>query len=427
MPPPKKSGRRGNSPNMDTRNLTAQERRELFLAGQSARKDDWRVVQKNSEEDIVPTNILAIDQGLKMYGLARQGTVYHIHGDEGSGKSTTTYALNREYQIATQEPVAIFDFERTTKSYYLRAMGLDEDMAFVKRPDSIEDAVKDFVDLIAQGVRMFTFDSIPRMCNKVDLKDIKSGDAFKVQPGTHARAIKQFYDIVLPYIAGCDGTLLMVNQTRSRIESSMDAKSAAKGYDTVTNLNYTLPGGKVNRFSASAMIELKLLKALKPGKAEDEWWMEADAQNGEDYLCNVVRLRSLKNKVTGTGFRQSMMFIRPGRGLDENISIRQMARSFSLINSHGKRWYAGESMESAIKVYDDRLSAYNDMVLNNNQDVLLPLKKLVIQKSQEDDSAFRLDLDASTAAYFTGEQEHELDAYDTAESAIPVMDDDELD
>jgi hypothetical protein len=50
-----------------------------------------------------------------------------------------SYAVNREYQRNTDEPVAIFDFERTMKSRYLRAMGIDESMAFVKRPDSIEE------------------------------------------------------------------------------------------------------------------------------------------------------------------------------------------------------------------------------------------------------------------------------------------------
>jgi RecA/RadA recombinase len=134
------------------------------------------------------------------------------------------------YQKNTDGPVAIFDFERTTKSWYLSAMGINESMAFVKRPDSIEDAVKDAIDLMGQGVRMFTFDSIPRMRSKVEASEIKNGNAFKVQPGTHARSIQQFYDIMLPHIAGVDGTLWMVNQTRSRIEMSQEAKNAAAGY-----------------------------------------------------------------------------------------------------------------------------------------------------------------------------------------------------
>jgi hypothetical protein len=66
---------------------------------------------------------------------------------------------------------------------------------------------------------------------------------------THARAIQQFYDIMLPHIAAVDGTLLMINQTRSRIEMTQEAKSAASGYATVTNLEYSLPGAKADRHS----------------------------------------------------------------------------------------------------------------------------------------------------------------------------------
>lgn len=408
---------------VDYRNLTPQERRELFLAGAKERKDDWRIIKKDVVPEQVPTNILAIDHGLKFNGLGR-GYVYQIHGDEGSGKSTTTYCIVREYQRATGEPIAIFDFERTTTDLYLKTIGVDRDMAYVKRPDSIEDACKDLVNLISQGVRLFVFDSIPRMSNKVDIKDIRSGDAFKSSVGVHARAISRFYDVVLPYIAECDGILLMVNQTRSRIEASMDAKSAAKGFDTVTNLNYTLPGGRANRFNVAGMIELKLMKALKPGKAEDEWWLEADARHGEEYLCNVIRLRSLKDKVNGSGFRQSMMFIRAGVGVDDNISIRQMARSYGLIANHGKRWYVGNSVEDAIKVYDDKSAAYQALILDQDAKVLHDLKALVVKHIQSDDKQFKLALDASTAAYFTGEQEHEMDAYDPAVSEITTVDDD---
>jgi RecA/RadA recombinase len=190
---------------IEPRNLSTEQRRELFLKAQGEMSGDWRVVKQNETEELVPFNSLTLDHILRLYGMARNGTVYQVHGDEGAGKSTVSYAVNREYQKNTGEPVAIFDFERTTKSWYLRAMGIDESMAFVKRPDSIEDAIKDAIHLMGQGVRMFTFDSIPRMRSKVDVAEIKNGNAFKVQPGTHARSIQQFYDIMLPHIAGVDG------------------------------------------------------------------------------------------------------------------------------------------------------------------------------------------------------------------------------
>jgi RecA/RadA recombinase len=229
---------------IDPRDLDVEQRRELFLKRKKELSKDWRVLKPNTDDELIPFNRLSFDHGLKLYGLARMGTVYHIHGDEGSGKSTSAADIAMQYQKATGEAVGYFDYERRLKSWYLRAMGFDEDMAFIDRPDSWEDGLQKAIDLMSQGVRFFVFDSIPRMRSKVALADIKSGKAFSVQPGTHARAIQQFYDLILPYIAGVDGTLIMVNQTRLRIEMSNEAAMAAKGYSTVTNLNYSLPGGR---------------------------------------------------------------------------------------------------------------------------------------------------------------------------------------
>jgi len=235
--------------------------------------------------------MLSFDQGLTLYGIAGMGTVYQLHGDEGSGKSSMAAATVRNYMKATGEPAAYFDFERRLKSWYLRNMGCDQGMMFIDRPDGWEQSVQRAIDFMNQGVRLFVFDSISRMRSKVDLDLIKNGDAFKVQPGTHARAIQQFYDIILPYIAGVDGTLIVVNQTRSRIEMSQEAQMAAKGYHTVTNLNYTLPGGRANRYAVSVMVENKLARAYKPGKSPDDdpFILEPEATRGEEYLALEIR------------------------------------------------------------------------------------------------------------------------------------------
>lgn len=391
------------------RELSIEQRRELFLTKKKELSKDWRVIQENQEETLVPFNLLTLDYGLRLEGLARSGCVYQLHGDEGSGKSSLSYAINRNYQQSTGEPIALFDFERTTTSRYLRAIGLDESMAFVKRPDSVEDAVKDAIDLMGQGVRMFTFDSIPRMRSLIEVAEIKNGNAFKVQPGTHARTIQQFYDIVLPHIARVDGTLLMVNQTRSRIEMTNEAAMAAKGYETVTNLNYSLPGGRANRYAISVMIETKNVKAWRPGKYEDEFVLEAEAFRGEEYLANEVRLRTLKNKVSGTGYREGRIWIRPGLGVDNLISVRQYARDLGLIANHGKRWYVGESVDSAIKVFDDKKAAVEALVNDPDVELLAGLSQLVGQRLREDASFGQIEVDADAARYLAGEQEYETD------------------
>ncbi len=394
---------------IEPRDLTVEQRQELFLKKKKELSKDWRVLQTNATETLVPFNRITFDHGLKLYGIAGMGTVYQFHGDEGSGKTTIVADLIKQYMKATGEPAAYFDFERRLKSWYLRAMGFNEDLAYIDRPDSWEVAVQKAIDLMNQGVRIFAFDSIPRMRSKVDLADIKSGKAFKVQPGTHARAIQQFYDIILPYIAGVDGTLIMVNQTRSRIEMSQEALSAAQGYSTVTNLNYTLPGGRSNRYAISVMVENKLVRAWKPGKHEDPFVLEAEAQRGEDYLAQEIRHRTLKNTISGTGYRQATSWIRPGLGIDENISIREYGRKFKLIANHGAKYFVGESYENPIKVYPNKDAAIKDLTIEENPEVLQALKELVIAKFEANDAEFQLDVDDNTARYLSGEDNDESD------------------
>jgi RecA/RadA recombinase len=390
--------------------MTSAQRRESFIKMKKDLSDDWRVVKPNTKESLIPFNSLTLDHVLRLYGLARNGTVYQIHGDEGAGKSTLGYAILREYQKATKEPVCIMDFERTFKSWYVRVMGVDESHLFVKQPDSIQDAVKIAVNFMEKGTRVFMFDSIPRMKSKETLESINSGDAFNGQIANHARAMSQFYDIILPHIAGHDGTLIMINQTRSRIEMTHEAQAAAKGYATVTNLNYSLPGGRANRYAVSCMIEMTTAKAWKPGKHEDPFILEAEARRGEEYLANEVRVRTLKNKITGTGYRQGSIWIRPGLGIDENISIRQIGRELGLIAfAPGKKWYVGSDFDHAIKVYDSKADAIEDLVNNENHEVLGKLKKLIIQQLSMNATIGKLEVSDKASRYLAGENDPEAD------------------
>jgi len=409
---------------VEARDLTAAQRRELFLKTKKATAKDWRVVQPNTKEELIPFNNLTLDHVLRLYGLARNGTVYQIHGEEGSSKSTLGYTILREYQRATDEPVAIMDFERTYKSWYANDIGLNEKMLFVKKPDSVEDSVQIAVGLMKySGVRVFMFDSIPRMRSMVTEEDIASKAAFKVQPAVHARGIQQFYDIILPYIAKYDGTLIMVNQTRSRIEQTHEAQAAAKGYATVTNLNYSLPGGRANRYAVSAMLEMTIVKAWQPGKHPDEFILEATAKDGAKYVATELKVRTLKNKITGTGYRQGTLWARPGLGLDENISIRQIARELGLIANHGKRWFVGTDVENAIKVYPDKAKAIADLVTDPNADVLEALKTLIIQRLTTDASIGRAEVSEEESRYLEGQEADSQDMAD-APTPQPVNDDD---
>jgi hypothetical protein len=348
------------------RDLTVDQRRELFSKAKKEHSPD-------TDDELIPFNTITLDHVLRLYGLARNGTVYQIHGDDGGQQSVLAYAVLREYQRTTGGPVGIFTFGRTIEPGCLRGMGLEESLTIVKSPTSIEDSVKIAVDQVKRGIRLFMFASIPFMRSNARWY-------------TDARDIEQFYSVITPYIAKYDCALLMINHSRS---TTSDCGSAPEVL--TNNVNWSPPGGHVNRDAASAVIEVRTVNVWFPGEHEDPFVLEVEAHTAEEYIAEEVRLRTLKNKVSYTGNREGTIWIRPASGVDENISIRQLARQLGLIANDGKRWFVGECAENAIKVYDDMRSALEDLVNKPNKEVLGSLKALIIQKLAADASIGRLE------------------------------------
>lgn len=394
--PPKKS----TSSSTETRSWTMEQRREKFLELKAKHRGDWRILEEGVDDTFIPYGYLTIDQVLGWRGMVHGGRVVQIHGSEGAGKSTTCAGISANYQKQTGEPVAIFDFEKTINSKYARNLGIDESMAFIKRPDSIDQCSADVLDLMNAGVRLYTFDSIPRMKSKVPEKDIKTGDAYKKSIGKHAKDMQDFFDVMLPYAAEHDCTFLMVNQQRDRIDDSPDAKWATK-YPSFTNLPYTLPGGRSVRYVTSSNMELKITKAYKAGGYTDDAFLIEPGKNEGMPVVTQVRARSLKDKVTGAGFREGSIWLRPGRGIDENISIRQMARHYKFIDFVGRTWFVGKNADEAIAKYPNKDAAIQDLVIDQNPGVLGPLRDLLV--SVIDANEFSIEVDPTLATYLKGE------------------------
>ena len=371
--------------------MTAAQRREMFLKATKEEKPDFRVLTTDDKEELVPYGLLTLDYVLGLRGIGRRGRVTQIHGNEGAGKSTLTYQIAANYQKFTGEPLADYDFERTGTVPFISRVGVDPSLCHFEQPDSVEKCIQDVVKRMRMGIRQFIFDSIPRMKTKVSFDAIKSGEAFKQFGANHARTMAMFYDILLPWAAEYDCNFMMVNQTRDRIDDGPDAAQAQK-YPTFTNLPYSLPGGRACRFVPSVMIELKLLKALQPynpsKEGADPWLVEpmTDATEGK-FVVNMVRARTLKDKVNGAGYREGVIFVRPGQGIDENMAVRHYAREYSLINWVGKKWVVGDDAKT-IATYDNKDAAIAGLVgPKPDQAVLDELKKYVIKKIEEDGAA----------------------------------------
>lgn len=381
------------APRADTRNLTPENRAKLFISARKEEKPDYQVLTTDWVDELTPYGLITFDYVLGLGGISRHGRVSQVHGDEGVGKSTLTYVIAKNYQEFTGEPLGIFDFEGTGTPSYLERIGANLDLVKLYQPDSIQDAVKETLRLLDQGCRFFIYDSIPEMQSIVDQKDIMSGKAFKANYGKHAQEMAKFFRLVQPYVKRADGHMFMVNQTRARIDDSTEA-SWANDY-SYTNRTYVLPGGRVCRFKPSVMVELRMVKEVKPlipSKAGNEVHNDpfiippATPQTEGKPLWNRVRARTLKNKVTGQGYREGYIWVEPGRGINDNMSVRELAREYGFITNSGPKYFVGKSKDEAIAGYPNKEAAIEDLVVKENPEVLGRLRELVAEAIKSDNT-----------------------------------------
>jgi RecA/RadA recombinase len=417
---PKAKPAQKSAPTADTRNLTPEARRELFLAARKGEKPDYQILTKDHVDDLVPYGLITFDYVLGLGGIKRDGFVSQVHGDEGVGKSTLTYQIAKNYQEYTGEPLGVFDFEGTGTPAYLEKIGCDMDMVQFIRPFSMEDSVIKTLDLLAQGCRFFIYDSIPWMQAELDEKDIRNKKAFRASYGKHPQIMDKFFKALLPRVRRADGHVMMVNQTRTRIDDSREAEYA-NDY-SYTNKTYTLPGGRICRFTPSTMVELRMIKEVKPydgkdgnGPDKDPWIVEPGTEATAGHPCvNLVRARSLKNKVTGAGFREGHIWVRPAThdqpGIDNFMSIRELAREYGFIYNKGAKWLVGDpELDTVIETYPNKAAGIEDLVVNRNPQVHAKLNALLSTKIKSD----------TTGRHSTVVTKEEIDMIES-DDAVPV-------
>ena len=375
------------------RNWTSEQRRAAFLEARKKEKPDFRILESDFKEVLVPYDNIVFDYVLSLGGIARHGRVLQIHGDEGSGKTTTMLcSIAARYQKAMNEPIAIFDYEGTTTIEYVAKMGIDPSLCFFEQPTNLQQAIDRHIELMAEwGVRLFVNDSIPFMDTKVERRDIHSGKAFKSNFGSHARGMSQFYRFLRAYTLEYDAALMMVNQTRDRID---DEAMGANKY-SYTNRIYSLPGGRMARFAPSVMLELTLEQEIRPWEwskmpDEKEKWLliQPKGDVAKNFpTASRVRVRSLKNKVTSGGFREGTIYIRNGIGIDQNMSIRELACTYNLIGyAPPNKYFVGVSKDDALATYGSKKDIIEDLVIKQNPEILGKLKGMVTDAIKTDDT-----------------------------------------
>ena len=351
-------------------------------------KEDPRTVIPNDfHERSFPTGYIVLDEVLGVREIPFHGRIAQVHGDEHTGKSTILYCMAAAQQAVFGNPVVIWDIEGQLSTDYLWQCGLDPDpsMTLIRQSRNPNEILRITTNMMNAGAcDYFIFDSVSHILPVTTQKEIDQGKALDSRPGEQAKIFKKFLYTLMPYALYSDSAMHFVNQQSCLIPQTQKEQMAMK-YATITNWNHTITGGKAARFAPSLMYATAKGKAFdKVG--EDEEWLFAPNNAGIARSWNVNRteVRVVKNKVNGGGYREYHLYIRPAGGIDDWISVRELAKNYNLIQKVPGGYIAGKA-ECPLASWKTKAEAVKALVIEQNMDILIPLRALTVDCIRQDD------------------------------------------
>lgn len=381
-----------------------------------------------------PTGSIVIDEVLGIREIPAHGRMVQVHGEEHSGKSTLLYHFAGAYQKVWKRPVWIWDIEGQLKTNYLWQCGLDPDpdMTILRQTTDVNEILRNTFAMMGDGrddntclCDYFIFDSVACMIPPVTDKEIEKNEALTHQVGDQAKLFKRFMQLLQPRARQTDSCIHFVNQQSSIIPQNSQEQRAMK-YATVTNWNYTLTGGKAARYFPSLMLMTAKGKAFE-GAGDDEAWLFSPQAEGADKVgvgrqwdVNRSNLRVLKNKINDGGYREYHIYTRPGGGIDDWISVRELAKHYGLITT-GKGGTIIGRPEAPLATFKTKALAQQALVREQNMGLLIPLRALTVDAIRADDPRKFVFERSDKDRYIAGETDVNPDA-----AGLDMEDDDLL-
>ena len=379
-----------------------QERLAALLTTDDFKKRRSDIVPNDFIEPQFPTGYIVLDHGLGFEGgIHHHGRHVMLQGPEHTGKTTLGVSIAAAFQEFYDEPVWFWDYERTLNPKYAYACGLNRSprMTFFNQPRNVRQSVRDTMTMLEQDAcRCFIFDSISMMYPDIDMDEYFKGkrEVDQKTVGEHARFMMDFFRLITPLAARKNALLIFVNQQSTKIATNAQDQRKVKFAGTVTNLDYDLKGGKAPKQFASYQIETSKGAAIVGAKDEKDAFLyeSEDFSLGAGTSRGILRnhVRVLKNKATGGGYREMDIYLRAGGGIDDLISVRELAHHYGLIKyvaAGANKGYRIGSEASPILQGVTKAQAIKALVLEQDMNILTPLREEVIRAMQQDDEGFR--------------------------------------
>ena len=271
-----------------------------------------------------------------------KGRIVEVFGGEGSGKTSICIQAAVRCQRAGGS-VLYLDYENAMSLQYAQSLGLDimdQDSFVLWNPAHFEEGAELISAAINAGVDLIVVDSIAAM---VPQKTFENAVSEIGQIGYLARSLSAFFPKIVKPLRAHGSTLVLINQIRARIKTSM--------YDLGPDEDTS--GGKALKFYASVRLKFHPRTKIK-SKVKNP--LTGDVE--EQIHATIVRATCIKNKIAPHQGHTVDVVVRFGSGFDNVQSILDIALKRSMISRAGA-WYSWTGskgdpikIQSSEKVYD---------------------------------------------------------------------------
>lgn len=312
-------------------------------------KNQIRIAAEKPPINVIPTNVIRVDHGLRIGGLPR-GRITMIYGSESSWKSTLTLkAIAQAQQMGLT--AAYVDPERTFENSWAMAHGVDVNDLLYVQPDTQEEGLDVLTELILNDIGIIVLDSLVAMASSKEMYDSKkAGQTASISTeamGLFPRKLSQWLRANNGRIADHDVCFIVINQLRDNIS----------GYGNATSV----PGGKAIRFYDSIELGMKKLTAQA-----DRIVDKKNNEIGAKYQFKVG-----KNKLGQPG--NEGIFTAYGSLVDNVNSILDIAVDEGYIvrpnntryEFEGSSWIGREKMRNALITDKGLYASVENMVREN--------------------------------------------------------------
>lgn len=254
----------------------------------------------------ISTGIYKIDHDLLGIGGLPRGRIVEIFGPESSGKTTLALSIIAAAQKAGGR-AAIVDAEHALNPDWMSTLGVDVQNLLVSQPDCGEQGLDITGELIdSHAFDVILVDSVAALVPRAEVEG-EIGDAHMgLQARMMSQAMRKFYSTVAK--ANC--VVIFINQIRSKIGVMFGSPE-------------TTTGGNALKFASSVRIDVRRKGAIK---------------DGEDNIGNVVKLKTVKNKVYKP-FVETEVELLFDSGFDKLGSLFDAAVERDIIQKSGA-WYS---------------------------------------------------------------------------------------